>query len=64
MSQTFVVYNPDTGLYLTAIITSPGNPDSYQWGTINSEMMEFETQAEADQRAVAIGGGTVGTTKP
>lgn len=63
MAQTFVVYNyEDNGLYLTAEITSPGGV-MYQWGDPRNAL-EYETLQEAEAKAVEIGGGTVGTTKP
>jgi hypothetical protein len=56
----WVVYNPNTGLYLTGIIDT--RPTQYQWGALADALIFNE--ADATARAAAIGGGTVGTRKP
>jgi hypothetical protein len=58
--QEFVVkYNEQTDLYLT----SYSDPEHCTWGS-PSVALTWGTLAQAQSVAAAIGGGTVGTTKP
>lgn len=60
MAQTYVVVN-DIGLYLIAY--NQADPPQSLFGLLK-DAIEFNTQEDADSMALAIGGGTVGTTKP
>lgn len=59
--ETFVVNNPANDLYLTGY--NLVDPPASIFGNIENAV-EFETLEDAETAAVAIGGGTVGTTKP
>lgn len=59
--QTYVVFDPAEGLYMTAY--NIGNPSQSSFG--NSDIaVEYDTLVAAQSAAERIGGGTVGTTKP
>lgn len=55
-----VKFNETTNLYLTVYHS---NSDNHEWGNAE-DAIKFETLGEAQSLAAAIGGGTVGTTKP
>lgn len=55
-----VKYDIETDLYL---LYFSSNPEHCLWGNPN-EALTWETLAQAQSVAGAIGGGTVGTTKP
>lgn len=59
--ETFVVLNPVNDLYLIGY--NQFDPPSSIFGNLENAI-EFETLGAAEQAAAAIGGGTVGTTKP
>lgn len=60
MAQTFVVQIEGTDMYLTGY--NPNDPPSSTFGNINNAI-EFPTLEEAQEKALEIGGGTVGTPK-
>lgn len=59
--QRFVVHDPASGLYLSQY--NIGSPQNSIFDNLNLAL-EFATLEQAQQTAAAIGGGTVGTTKP
>jgi hypothetical protein len=60
-NETYVVAN-EIGLYL--IYYNQGDPSQSLFGVLCKDTIEYSTLQEADDTAAAIGGGTVGTTKP
>lgn len=61
--QKYVVATTGVGqpMYLTGY--NVGDPPNSTFGNLENAI-EFDTLQEAEQRAAAIGGGTVGTVKP
>lgn len=61
----FVVMSSASGVGTPQFLTgySPGDPPSSIFGNL-SDALIYDTQAEVDALADAIGGGTVGTRKP
>ena len=60
-NEIFVVFNPTTGLYLTSY-NQRNPPDSLFGNLVNA--IKLDTLLDAETKAAAIGGGTVGTPKP
>lgn len=59
--HTYVVQIPNTDMFLTGY--NVGNPPESTFGNIENAI-EYDTLAEAQTAAAAIGHGTVGTTRP
>lgn len=59
MDEKFVVYRESTDEYLRPF----GNANGWIFGTLE-QAEEFPTLAAAQAKAVEVGGGTVGTSRP
>lgn len=59
-NEFVVQLNDQTDLYLTVYST---NPDNCQWGNVEDAII-LPTLEQAQNLALSIGGGTLGTTKP